>query len=55
MAEALVRMATRANEREDFANNAEAAFRSHFTLPVMVERYFQLYRDTPRARRLVEK
>jgi glycosyltransferase involved in cell wall biosynthesis len=55
MAEALVRMATQAKERETFANNAEAAFRAHFTLPVMVERYSQLYRDTPRARRLPRK
>ena len=55
MADALVRLATRANEREVFANNAEAAFRAHFTLPVMVERYSQLYRDTPRARRLSAK
>jgi glycosyltransferase involved in cell wall biosynthesis len=55
MAEALVRLAARPNEREAFANNAEAAFQAHFTLPVMVERYSQLYRDTPRARRLVEK
>jgi glycosyltransferase involved in cell wall biosynthesis len=55
MAEALVRMATRANERETFADNAEAAFRAHFTLPVMVERYSQLYRETPRARHLVRK
>jgi glycosyltransferase involved in cell wall biosynthesis len=55
MAEALTRIATQANEREAFANNAEAAFRAHFTLPVMVERYSQLYRDTPRARRLPGK
>jgi len=55
MAEALVRLATRANQREAFASNAEAAFRAHFTLPVMVERYSQLYRDTPRARRLPGK
>lgn len=55
MAEALVRLATRASEREAFANNAEAAFRAHFTLPVMVERYSQLYRDTPRARRSLGK
>ena len=55
MAEALVRLATQPNERGDFANNAEAAFHAHFTLPVMVERYSQLYRDTPRARRLPER
>jgi glycosyltransferase involved in cell wall biosynthesis len=55
MAEALVRMATRVNERETFAKNAEAAFDAHFTLPVMVERYSQLYRDTARARRLSGK
>jgi glycosyltransferase involved in cell wall biosynthesis len=55
MAEALVRLATQANERETFANNAEAAFHAHFTLPVMVERYSRLYRDTPRARRLSGK
>jgi|SRR5580658_961194 glycosyltransferase involved in cell wall biosynthesis len=55
MAEALTRIATQASEREAFANNAEAAFRAHFTLPVMVERYSQLYRNTPRARRLPGK
>ena len=55
MTEALVRLATRPDEREIFAKNAETAFDAHFTLPVMVERYSQLYRDTPRARRLSEK
>lgn len=55
MAEAFVRLAARVNERESFANNAEAAFHAHFTLPVMVERYSQLYRDTPRARRSIGK
>jgi glycosyltransferase involved in cell wall biosynthesis len=55
MAEAFVRLATQANEREAFSSNAEKAFRSYFTLPVMVERYSQLYRDTPRARRLLER
>ena len=52
MAEAFLRLATHANEREAFANNAEAAFHAHFTLPVMVERYSHLYRDTARSRRL---
>ena len=52
MSEAFVRLATQTNEREAFADSAEAAFRAHFTLPVMVDRYSQLYRDTPRARRL---
>ena len=55
MAEAFMRLAARADEREVFANNAQAAFRTHFTLPVMVERYLQLYRDTPRARRLARE
>lgn len=55
MTEALVRVATRADEREAFANNAEKAFKSYFTLPVMVERYSQLYRGTPRGRRLLKK
>jgi glycosyltransferase involved in cell wall biosynthesis len=55
MAEAFVRLAGHADEREAFANNAEAAFHAHFTLPVMVERYSQLYCDTPRARRLSGK
>ncbi len=52
MSEAFVRLATQTNEREAFADSAEAAFCAHFTLPVMVDRYSQLYRDTPRARRL---
>jgi L-malate glycosyltransferase len=55
MAEAFVRLATCVDQREAFATNAEAAFRAHFTLPVMVERYSQLYRDTPRARRTLGK
>jgi glycosyltransferase involved in cell wall biosynthesis len=55
MAEAFAHLAMCAEERETFAKNAEAAFDAHFTLPVMVERYSQLYRDTPRARCLSGK
>ena len=55
MAEAFVHLARRAEERETFARNAEAAFDAYFTLPVMLERYLQLYRDTSRARRLSAK
>lgn len=51
MTAAILRLATRPDERERFAANAETAFVSHFTLPVMVEAYMQLYRTTPRARR----
>ena len=51
MTGALVRVATRADEREVFANNAQRAFDAHFTLPVMVQKYSDLYRNTPRARR----
>ena len=55
MAEAFVQVAKRPEEREMFASNAVAAFKKYFTLPVMVEKYFELYRDTPRARRKLQK
>lgn len=50
MANAVLRLASSPAEREQFAMNAEAAFRKHFTLPVMLDAYMNLYRDTARAR-----
>lgn len=51
MAKAILSLATSPTEREQFAMNAEAAFRTHFTPPVMLDAYMNLYRDTARARR----
>jgi glycosyltransferase involved in cell wall biosynthesis len=51
MTAAMVRLATHPDQRAAFAAAAEAAFHTHFTLPVMVEEYMKLYRNTPRARR----
>jgi glycosyltransferase involved in cell wall biosynthesis len=51
MAAAMLRMATNATEREQFAINAQGAFQSRFTLATMVAAYMDLYRNTPRARR----
>ena len=50
-ANAILRLASRTAEREQFALNAKAAFRKHFTLHVMLDAYMNLYRDTARARR----
>jgi glycosyltransferase involved in cell wall biosynthesis len=55
MSAALVRLARREDEREVFARNAEDSFNARFTLTVMVDRYLELYRETPRARRLAGK
>lgn len=55
MADAFVQMATRTDERGTFSDNADAAFHAHFTLPKMVEKYTQLYCNTPRAQRLSQK
>jgi glycosyltransferase involved in cell wall biosynthesis len=51
MADAILRMATEEGARQVFTQNATAAFQAHFTLPVMVNEYMRLYRDTPRMRR----
>jgi glycosyltransferase involved in cell wall biosynthesis len=51
MASAILQLARSRAEREQYAQNAEEAFRSHFTLGAMVDAYMELYRDTARARR----
>jgi glycosyltransferase involved in cell wall biosynthesis len=51
MAAAIVRLATHPEERQQFSMNAEASFRSHFTLQTMTDAYLELYRTTPRAAR----
>jgi len=51
MAAAILRLAGNDTEREEFSNNAGAAFRRHFTLETTVDSYMELYRNTVRARR----
>jgi glycosyltransferase involved in cell wall biosynthesis len=51
MAAAILRLAGREAEREQFSMNAQAAFHARFTLEAMVDAYMELYRNTPRARR----
>jgi glycosyltransferase involved in cell wall biosynthesis len=51
MAAAILRLAGRDAEREQFSKNAEAAFSSSFALETMVNAFMDLYRDTPRSRR----
>ena len=51
MAEAILRMASNGEEREQFSKNAEEAFHARFTLQTMVDAYMDLYRKTPRFRR----
>ena len=55
MASAILRLASSDAEREQFAKNAEAVFRSRFTLETMVDAYMQLYRNTPRSRRTAKR
>jgi glycosyltransferase involved in cell wall biosynthesis len=55
MAAAIVQMALNPEQRQAFSQDGAAAFQSHFTLPVMVEEYMRLYRNTPRARRRLQK
>jgi len=55
MAQAILHMAGSENERRQFSINAEAAFRSRFTLPAMVDAYMNLYRNSPRARRAANR
>lgn len=45
MAAAILRMASTGTERKELSMNAEPAFRSYFTLQVMVNRYETLYRN----------
>ena len=45
MAEAIVRIARDKSERQELSVNAERAFRSHFTLQQMVDRYMSLYQN----------
>ena len=55
MAAAIVQMALNPEQRQTFSQDGAAAFQSHFTLPVMVDEYMRLYRNTPRARRRSQK
>jgi len=50
MTAAILRLAANPAECAQFSKNAEAAFRTHFTLQAMVDAYMELYRNTPRAR-----
>jgi glycosyltransferase involved in cell wall biosynthesis len=49
MAEAILRMAGSDADRQQFSQNAEAAFHARFTLRTMVDAYMGLYRSTARA------
>jgi hypothetical protein len=51
MTSAILRLAGSSAERKQFSANAEAAFRSSFSLETMVDAYMRLYRNTPAARR----
>ena len=50
MASAILRLAGKRAEREQFSKNAEAAFHSLFSLETMADAYMDLYRNTVRAR-----
>ena len=52
MAAAILRLAANNTERERFSRNAEEAFQLRFTLQIMVDAYMDLYRSTPRSRRI---
>jgi glycosyltransferase involved in cell wall biosynthesis len=52
MATAILRLAAKDAEREQLSRNAEEAFLSRFTLKTMVAAYMDLYRSTPRSRRI---
>ena len=54
MAHAIVRLAGSEAEREQFSRNAQAAFRSRFSLETMADAYMELYRDTVRGRRVAK-
>jgi glycosyltransferase involved in cell wall biosynthesis len=51
MAAAIVRMKESSADRRHFSNNAEDAFRLHFSLQKMADAYMDLYRSTSRATR----
>jgi glycosyltransferase involved in cell wall biosynthesis len=55
MTAAILRLAGNDAERKQFSMNAEAAFHERFTLEAMVDGYMDLYRNTPRARKLATK
>ena len=55
MAAAILRLATGDSEREQFSKNAEAKFRSCFSLRTMTDTYMDLYQNTPRVRRALKK
>jgi glycosyltransferase involved in cell wall biosynthesis len=50
MASAILRLARSEFDRGRFSKNAQAAFRSSFTLQTLVGTYMEVYRDTPRTR-----
>jgi glycosyltransferase involved in cell wall biosynthesis len=52
MAAAILRLAAKDTEREQLSRNAEEAYLSRFTLKTMVAAYMDLYRSTPRSRRI---
>ena len=54
MAEAILRLASSAGERERLSVNASAAFKERFTLQAMVDAYMELYQKTPRSGRVNE-
>ena len=54
MVSAILRLASNMAERERFSMNAEAAFRSRFTLQTMVDSYMAIYRNTLRAGRVAK-
>lgn len=51
LAEAILNLAGNDAERAQYSANAEASFRSRFTLQTMADAYMDLYRNTSRARR----
>jgi glycosyltransferase involved in cell wall biosynthesis len=55
MTAAILRLANSDTDRKQFSRNAEAAFQEWFTLEAMVDAYMDLYRNTPRARKLATK
>ena len=54
MTAAILRMASAIGEREQFSKNALVAFESQFSLEKMVDAYMDLYRSTPRAKRIAK-
>jgi glycosyltransferase involved in cell wall biosynthesis len=52
MAAAILRLAAKDTEREQFSRNAEEAFHVALYSKDMVDAYMDLYRSTPRSRRI---